>query len=231
MGHKTSMKPPQVADVLDYWYGGSLSVWDRQPEASMMRHQFWWQGGPQMDQYIRETFGELHQAVVASSDAEMVPQQSRRELAEQALARIIVLSQFSRHIGRGSAKDASERSLAHWSSKAFENDVAARRIARWVLAEGLHKELRHYEKMFLNMPFVQSEDLADQDHAVQFVTEMNDIAIAAGLRRSPSGGSWVKERRDVVARFGRLPFRNAALGRESTPEEVPFLRGWCRGMA
>merc|ERR1712093_673865 len=196
----------------------------------MERHQFWWQGGKQMDADILAKFGGLHQVVAASPNPEVMPQQSRRELAEQALERVIVLSQFSRHISRGSPKDASEGSLAHWSGKAFENDVAARRVARWVLAEGLHVELRHYEKLFLNLPFIQSEDLQDQDHAVQFVAEMSEIAIAAGLRRYPSGMSWVKERRDVVAKFGRLPFRNTALGRKSTPAEVAFLRGWRRGM-
>ncbi|MFY0583556.1 DUF924 family protein [Cystobacter fuscus] len=29
---------------------------------------------------------------------------------------------------------------------------------------------------------------------------------------------------DIVARFGRFPHRDAALGRESTPEEVAFLQ-------
>jgi uncharacterized protein (DUF924 family) len=29
--------------------------------------------------------------------------------------------------------------------------------------------------------------------------------------------------RDIVARFGRFPHRNKALGRESTPDEQAFL--------
>jgi len=186
-----------------------------------------------MDAQIAEQFGDLHKVVVASPDQVVTTQQSRRQLAEEALARVIVLSQFSRHIGRGKANNSSERSLAHWSAEAFQNDATALRLAKWMIAEGLHNELRHYEKMFLNMPFIQSEDLADQDHAVTFVAQMNTDAIANGWRARGSAGGvcWCKARRDVVARFGRLPFRNSALGRKSTPEELEFLRGWCRGMA
>lgn len=227
------MDQESATAVLDYWFGGPLTEWDRQPEASMARHQFWWQGGPQMDVFIRDKFGDLHNAVIRDPEPVVTPNQSRRELAEQALARIIVLSQFSRHINRGSAKEVSERRLAHSDPKAFENDASARRLAKWVIAEGLDKELKHYEKQFVNMPFIQSEELADQEHAVKFVAEMNEQAIAAGLRsRGSSGGvGWCKARRDVVAEFGRLPFRNAALGRKSTPEELAFLRSWSRGMA
>ena len=32
--------------------------------------------------------------------------------------------------------------------------------------------------------------------------------------------------RDLIARFGRLPHRNEALGRASTPEEAEFLKTW-----
>jgi uncharacterized protein (DUF924 family) len=29
---------------------------------------------------------------------------------------------------------------------------------------------------------------------------------------------------DIIARFGRFPHRNAALGRSSTPQELEFLK-------
>ena len=47
--------------------------------------------------------------------------------------------------------------LANTDPKAFENDAAARKLSRWLLEEELYKELRHYEKMFFNMPFIHSE--------------------------------------------------------------------------
>ena len=224
----------QVLHVLGYWYGGTLSTWDRQPEAGLSQHQFWWQVGPEMDAHVAAEYGALHKAVVESPVPVVAAGQSRRELAEQGLARIIILSQFTRHIHRGQwTKEISQRRLAHSDARAFENDGKARKIAKWMIAEGLDKELAHYEKTFLNMAFIQSEDLVDQEHAVCYVTEMNELAISSGRRRRgvDGGVSWCEGRRDTVKRFGRLPFRNAALGRESTPEEAAFLRGWRRGMA
>lgn len=221
-----------ATNVLTYWYG-PLEQWDRQPEASLSRHQFWWQGGQDMDEHIAATYGDLHRSVVASPDPVLTPEQSRRELAEQCLARIIILSQFTRHIHRGAPADPSEADLAHFSARAFEHDDKAREIARWMISEGLHEELAHYEKTFVNMAFIQSEDLTDQEHAVAFMREMAEIAIATGRRHwmDRSGVAWCEARRDTVRRFGRLPFRNAALGRESTADEVAFLQHWRRGMS
>ena len=142
------------------------------------------------------------------------------------LAQIIVLSQFSRHIlPRGRLDNPGTND---------EYDASARSLASWAIAEGLNKELAHYERTFLYMPFIQSEDLVDQDRALELVEESHQIAIAEGRRRVGSrspGYSWLKARRDVVARFGRLPFRNEQKGRVSTPEELVYLRSWGRAMA
>jgi len=187
-----------------------------------------------MDEFIREQFGHLLDAVAAHPDPVVSPDTTPRQLAEQVLARIIVLSQFSRHIHRGSPKDISECRLAHWSADAFAQDGKARKLSVWLHEQGLYNELKRYEKQFSYMPFVQSEELADQDLAVQLCTELWEAEIAAGRKpkgsRSP-GVAFCKARRDVVARFGRLPFRNIALGRDSTREELLFLSGWARGCA
>jgi hypothetical protein len=44
MNDTQRMDNAQVTAVLDFWFG-PLDMWDRGPEASMERHQFWWQGG------------------------------------------------------------------------------------------------------------------------------------------------------------------------------------------
>jgi uncharacterized protein (DUF924 family) len=35
---------------------------------------------------------------------------------------------------------------------------------------------------------------------------------------------WAQRHHDIIARFGRFPHRNAALGRTSTAEEIEFLK-------
>jgi len=174
---------------------------------------------------VAEKYTSLLREVAASPDP-VITEQSERELAVQVLARVIVLSQFSRHIlprGKLDNPGTSE-----------EYDVAARRLSTWLIERGAHMQLRHYEKRFLYLPFTQSEDLADQERSVQLFAELHEQAIADG-RRAPGsrapGAAWVKCRRDVVAKFGRLPFRNVQLGRESTPAELAYLSRWGRGAA
>merc|ERR1712060_187105 len=100
------------------------------------------------------------------------------------LGRVIVLSQFSRNIHRmDDYPGRYDPSAPVRSAKAFENDASARRLANWAIVEGLRRELRHYEKSFLYMPFVHSEELADQDRAIQLFAEQQAIAIAGGRRR------------------------------------------------
>lgn len=231
------MDTAQAKMVLDFWLGplGDChssrwdplhKPWDRGPEAPACRQNFWWHGGPQLDAEVSSKFGDLLVSVAANPNPPTVVAQSRRDLAEEVLALVIVLSQFSRHIlprGRLDNPGTSE-----------EYDLHARRLANWTIAEGLHKELRHYEKSFLYMPFIQSEDLVDQDHACQLFKDQHNQAIDEG-RRAPGsvspGAAWMTCRRDVVARFGRLPFRNEQLGRESTPEELAYLSQWSRACA
>jgi len=220
-----NMDETQATTVCDFWFG-PLEKWDRSPEASVTRQNFWWHGGEELDQLVQAKFGDLLQRVAANPDPVVTPQQTKRQLAVQVLARVIVLSQFSRHILPRGPYDNPGTSE--------EYDVPARNLVNWAIAEGLHMELRHYEKSFLYMPFIQSEALSDQDRAMELFAEQQDIAIADGHRspgsRSP-GYYWMKARREVVAKFGRLPFRNEQLGRTSTPEEIAYLRRWSRACA
>merc|ERR1712188_63597 len=153
-----NMDTVQASAVLDYWFG-PLTSWDRNQEASMDRHQFWWQGGPKMDEFIREQFGHLLDAVAAHPDPVVSPDTTPRQLAEQVLARIIVLSQFSRHIHRGSPKDISECRLAHWSADAFAQDGKARKLSVWLHEQGLYNELKRYEKQFSYMLLSRARSL------------------------------------------------------------------------
>jgi uncharacterized protein (DUF924 family) len=71
------------------------------------------------------------------------------------------------------------------------------------------------ERQFFYMPFEHSENMADQDIAVQLLTER--------LASDPEMSLHARAHRSIVGRFGRFPFRNQALGRDTTPEEAAFL--------
>jgi uncharacterized protein (DUF924 family) len=74
------------------------------------------------------------------------------------------------------------------------------------------------ERMFAYLPFQHSESLADQERALGLYRELKPFPETADTER------YAIAHYDIVRRFGRFPHRNAALGRESTREEVEFLK-------
>ncbi len=125
--------------------------------------------------------------------------------AEPCLALILLLDQLPRNLFRGSAK-------------AFATDAQAREAARAALARGFDRSLPASWRQFIYLPFEHSEDLADQDLSVKLATALaRDPAFARAL-------DYAERHRAIIARFGRFPHRNAALGRVSTAEEEAFLK-------
>lgn len=117
------------------------------------------------------------------------------------LAYLIITDQFPRNMFRG-------------DPRAFSTDSRARDAARRALAEGWDQDAPAPERQFFYLPFEHSEDPADQALAVEcFQTRMDNAETALHARAHQA----------IIARFGRFPFRNAALGRISTEEEKDFL--------
>jgi len=79
-------------------------------------------------------------------------------------------------------------------------------------------------RVFLYMPFMHSETLADQERCIALFTALRD-ELEGDARQEIAGNiKFAVQHRDIVARFGRFPHRNAVLGRKSTPEEIEFLK-------
>ena len=131
---------------------------------------------------------------------------SRRELdgwmadARGALALVLLLDQMPRNIFRGSAHG-------------YATDPLARHYAAGAIDAGFDHEVDPALRIFFYMPFEHSEEMADQQRAVALTTALGDASFSR----------YAIAHRDVIARFGRFPHRNAALGRISTPEEQTWL--------
>jgi uncharacterized protein (DUF924 family) len=123
--------------------------------------------------------------------------------AEGALALCIVLDQFPRNIFRNSAE-------------AFASDEKALNIAKRAIRNGFDQVLPPIKRRFIYLPFEHSEAMEDQDRSVALFETMRD--------EDPVGYEYALRHRDVIARFGRFPHRNSALGRASTAEEVAYLK-------
>ena len=155
----------------------------------------WFKRDDAFDARIRERFACRIGEVAA------MPVDDLTFCARSALAATIVLDQFPRNIHRGDAL-------------AFAHDVKARAIAAAAIAKGHDVGLGMYERLFLYLPFEHSEQIEDQERSLALMSALGD----AELTR------YAMAHRDIVARFGRFPHRNAALGRTSTPQEIAFLQ-------
>jgi uncharacterized protein (DUF924 family) len=118
----------------------------------------------------------------------------------ECLARIVVLDQFPRNMFRG-------------TPQAFATDGLALAAARHAIASGYDRDWLRVEKIFAYLPFEHSEALADQERACELMRPLGQEQYDYALRH-----------REIIARFGRFPHRNAILGRKSTPEEIEFLK-------
>ena len=155
----------------------------------------WWRKDPELDQRIASRFGALLETAAAGALVEW------RTTPRGRLAEIIVLDQFSRNIHRGSAE-------------AFANDALALRLAEEAVAAGAALELPVEERRFVYMPYMHSESAAVHETAMR-------LFATPGLEKNLD---FERRHKAVIDRFGRFPHRNALLGRESTAEEIEFLK-------
>jgi uncharacterized protein (DUF924 family) len=153
--------------------------------------QQWWGGSAELDELIRDRFVDLWK------EKRQLPSESFLSDPLTAIAGVILFDQFPRNMFRGHADQ-------------FSTDPLALAIARGTFDRHLDKELDRDERKFLTMPFQHSEKLEDQDRAILLLTELGD----------EDQLGYAKKHRDVIARFGRFPHRNAMLGRAPRPEEI-----------
>lgn len=182
-----------TADILAFWFGRPGEADYGQPRAA------WFRKDTAFDAEIRQQFLATVEAALAGQLADWA------KTPQGLLALLIALDQFPRNLFRGEAK-------------AFAGDIQARQLAERALDQGWEQGLNAVEKLFLYLPFEHSEALADQQRSLALFT-----ALAAEHTGCAGYLDYAQRHYEVIARFGRFPHRNAALGRPSTPEETIYL--------
>ncbi len=155
----------------------------------------WWVKDEKFDQQIRKRFLELHEKAIRSQLAEW------RGYPEGRLAEIIVLDQFSRNIYRD-------------TPQAFASDELALKLAKEAIELNADKELEQLQRTFIYMPFMHSES---SDVHKEAVILFKDLGFESSYE-------FELKHKAIIDRFGRYPHRNEILGRESTAEEIEFLK-------
>jgi uncharacterized protein (DUF924 family) len=154
----------------------------------------WFGGKAEFDAALAARFADLHPRV-AKGEA-----WAWRVTPDGRLAEIIVLDQFSRQLHRGSAL-------------AFAQDPMALALAQEAIDRGADLAVDPVRRPFFYLPFMHSESLLIQDEGMRLYSALGD---AEQL-------DYQVKHREAIARFGRFPFRNKALGRQSTPEEIAYI--------
>lgn len=183
---------------------------------------FWFReaalSAPQIDQRMDTWFGEdaVFDAMVQNEFADDVEQASDGKLdhwahkPEGRLALILLLDQFRRNIHRGTAA-------------AFAKDKQALKLCVEGAMQKKDRGLTPIQRVFFYMPLQHAESLKVQEKGVQLFNKLAEAVSPTYRETFATIAQFAELHRDIIARFGRFPHRNKALGRNNTPEEDEYL--------
>jgi uncharacterized protein (DUF924 family) len=190
----------EAEDILAFWFSPGL---DADQAAHSRQFQFWFGGGA--NGQIGQRFARTHETATQGA------LDFWAETPRGRLALIIVLDQFSRSLHSGTAL-------------AYAQDSKAIGLAVEGLERGFYDKLATvWEKTFFMLPLGHSERLADLDRCIALADALIPEAPVQVRALYEFSASQARGHRAVVARFGRQPHRNAAMGRTSTAEELDYL--------
>ena len=191
------MTPMQV---VEFWLGPAPDDF----ESVALASKRWYITDDGFDAEIRDCFGAAIEQAQRGFFADWA------ETPEGALALVILLDQFPRNAYRGTAD-------------AFAGDPVALAVAGRAVDRGVDRELACPGRAFLYHPFEHSEHPEDQERSVVLFETLAAAAPREWREFAAGFVPYAHAHRDVIARFGRFPHRNAILGRANTAEEQAHL--------
>ena len=191
-------------DVLDFWLADGVQIgWPTQNMSAR-----WFGGGAALDEDISSRF---RARVLQALDGELGDwAHTAPTPALGWLAHIILLDQFTRNVFRGDAR-------------AFSGDERAQQFALQGIARQADQQLPWVGRVFMYMPLMHAENPALQAQCVARFAQLVDDAPQHLKERLQGNLDFARQHAEIIARFGRFPYRNAVLGRISTSEEEVFL--------
>jgi len=187
--------------LLEWWFGSCESPDD----VAADKGRLWFGKRDSQDLEARTRFGDLVEQALAGRLTEWT------QCPEGWLALVLLLDQLPRMIFRD-------------TPKSFSGDLRAQALVAQGIAADLDRQLRPIHRTFIYLVFEHCENLAVQNEAVSRFMDLLAEQPEAERAVFADNLDYAERHRDVIARFGRFPHRNAILGRESTVEEVAFLR-------
>ena len=169
------------------------------------RARIWFGEDPQTDVEIKQLFSEdLQKAITGEYD-------SWEEKPRGQLALVLLLDQFSRHIYRDTVQ-------------AFSQDPKSLTICLHGMSLEADHSLSLIERVFYYFPLLHSENIHHQEQSVRAYQLLSELAFSETKIIYDSFLRFAHHHYNVIQKFNRFPQRNKVLNRESTPEELVYLR-------
>ena len=170
---------------------------------------FWFKETPAEKRFTKdEVFDDLIRDKFLK-DYELASQNEYDDWQDQpmsALALVILFDQFSRNMFRD-------------DKKSFAQDHKTRLIVNDAVYAGYLEAMNESQRFFMILPLIHSEEITDHDMAYYLLNK---------YLREHEGYVQIKkfwqDHTKAIRQFHRYPHRNKILGRESTEEEILFLK-------
>ncbi|RON17600.1 hypothetical protein BK660_23400 [Pseudomonas brassicacearum] len=186
--------------LLDWWFGSSGSS----KETAATKGKLWFGKRDSQDLEAQSRFGDWVEQALAGGLTDWA------QRPEGWLALVLLLDQLPRMIYRD-------------TPQCFSGDLRAQALVAQGVAADFDRQLQPIQRVFIYLVFEHSENLAVQNEGVSRHIEL--VAQQPEIDRALFSDylDYAERHRDVIARFGRFPHRNAVLGRATTAEELEFL--------
>ena len=193
----------EISEVLSFWFGDLREGELPEKEKQMT----WWMKSEEFDDLVRQRFEKY---VLLAEKGEL---SHWLETPLGTVAFIVVVDQFPRNIYRD-------------TPGAFSRDALALSTCLGGIKKGFDRDLHPTHRTFFYLPLMHSESPEIQSLSVEKYSALeNEYAQHPEIRETLACSTdFAGRHSDIIKRFGRYPHRNAALGRESTPEEIEFLK-------
>jgi len=199
-GAQTSPRAVQPCDIHRFWFQDCLTC----PQELENRKTEWFGGSKSFDDTIRRTYSDLPDRALNNE----FDHWQRDPLFATVL--ILILDQFPRNMYRGTARS-------------FAYDEKARQAAKTAIDFGIDGKVHPLEATFIYLPFEHSEDPNDQVTSVGLFKRLAQNSPTEFREHLLSAVEYARKHQDILAKFGRFPHRNQALGRATTAAEKAYL--------
>jgi len=167
--------------------------------------RLWFRKSETTDREILTGFGTMVQKALDGEYAHW------HDVPQGRLAKIILLDQLTRNMFRG-------------TPKAFSGDTEALELALSAIESGMDEAVAPNQRLFFYLPLEHDETLANQERCMALTAALAKTIPSEARKAYEGFYDYAVRHRDVIARFGRFPHRNAILGRDSSQEEIEFLK-------